>query len=205
MNMNTVKSDLSHFASDAIEHGQEAVRAPVGRATDKLASLSRVVAAATSVKALSKMISSDAPMNWVLGAMGLRRRPSVLSRIGTGVGFVAVGAAVGAGVAMLLSPRTGPQNRAMLQQRVKSLRHDATKAADDVGARALGVAHDVEDRARDIAHDVKTTAREAVQSVETAAHNVLQDGDGAKDLGAFGKAPSITPLPTGLSHYDRKP
>jgi|JI10StandDraft_1071094.scaffolds.fasta_scaffold115204_2 gas vesicle protein len=203
MNIDTVKSNLAHLASDAIEHGQEALQAPVGRATDKLASLSKVVAAATSAKAISRMINPDVPMNWVLGAMGLQRRPSVLARIATGVGLVAVGAAVGAGVAMLFSPHTGQQNRALIQRRVKSLRREAEQVADEVGTRALDVAHDVESRARDIARDVETTARDAVQSVETAAHNALQDGDGTKDQGARGGAgtgSNTKPRTPGLSH-----
>lgn len=180
MNLNTVRSDLSHFASDVIEHSQAAMHTPVSRATDSLASLSRGIAAAASVRALSRALSPEVATSWMLGAMDLRRRPSALSRVGAGFGFVAVGAAVGAGVALLLSPRTGKENREMLQRRVKSLRRDAAKAVDDVSTRALGIAHDVEARAEGIAHDVKTAAHGAAQSIEGSAHNAPKEGEAPK-------------------------
>ncbi len=205
MNINTVKSNLSHLAADALEQGQEALHGPVSAATDRIATLSKVVAAATSAKAISKVLNPDVPMNWVLGAMGLQRRPSTFSRIATGVGLVAVGAAVGAGVAMLFSPRSGAQNRALIQKSVKSLRRDAEEVVDEVGTRALDVAHDVENRARTIAKDVETTARGAVHSVEEAAHGVLHNGDATPEpnpssRGGGGSGSHAKTRTPGLSH-----
>ncbi len=205
MNLDTVKSNISHLAADAIEHGQEALHGPIGLASDKIATISKVVAAATSAKAISKMLNPDVPMNWVLGAMGLQRRPSTFSRIATGVGLIAAGAAVGAGVAMLLSPRTGPQNRALIQRGVRSLRRDASEAIDEVETRAQDVAHDVENRARDLAHNVETTARDAVRSVEETASHVLQNGDDAKTQSVRGGGGThAKPRTPGLSHRSPK-
>jgi gas vesicle protein len=207
MNMDTVKSDLSHFASDVIEHGQAAMHTPVSRATDSLASLSRVIAAAASARALSRVLSPEVATNWMLGAMDLRRRPSALSRFGTGFGFIAVGAAVGAGVALLLSPRTGKENREMLQRRVKSLRRDASKAVDDVSTRALSVAHDVEARAGDIAHDVKNAAQGAAQSLEAAVHTTPKEAEApraASPPSSPGTPSYVKPFSTGMSHPERK-
>ena len=54
----------------------------------------------------------------VLYALGLKPQRSASERILPMVGAVAIGAAIGAGVALLYSPRTGQQIREMIEQRV---------------------------------------------------------------------------------------
>lgn len=222
MNIDAVKSNLAHYASDAIHHGQDVLQdatkavakdvtkaaskaahsAPVTAVADKLATASKVVAGLTSLKAISNAFSPDAPVRWILGSMGLQRRPSTFSRVTTGVGLIAAGAVVGAGVALLLSPSSGAQNRAMIAKRFRALRRDAGEVVDEVGTRAQDVAHDVENRARTIAHEVENTARDAVHSVEAAANEVLGDGDAPKKAEgrAAGGGATHKPRNPGLSH-----
>lgn len=214
MNIDAVKSNLAHYASDAFHHGQDAARdvskaaskaahaGPVTAVVDKLATASKVVAGLTSLKAISSALSPDAPVRWILGSMGLQRRPSTFSRVTTGVGLIAAGAVVGAGVALLLSPRSGAQNRATIAKRFRALRRDAEGVVDEVGTRAHDVAHDVESRARSIARNVENTARDAVHSVEAAANEAVQDGDASKkpEGRSSGGGSSHKPRNPGLSH-----
>lgn len=217
MNLNTVKSNLSDLAASTIEHvagtlhhGQEALSDttktvskdvsrtaskilhsdPVSTAGDKLATLGKVVAAAGSVKAIASALNPDVPMRWMLGAMKLQRRPSTFSRIATGVGLVAVGAAVGAGVAMLLTPKTGPQNRAALRRGLRVIQRDAESVVEQV-----------ETRARDVVGQVEGKAQE----VEATARGVIIDpaDDAAKGTGGAGTT-GTRPRTPGLSHRSPK-
>jgi gas vesicle protein len=228
MNLNTVKSNLSDLAAstldhvaDSLHHGQEALSDttktvskdvsrtaskilhsdPVNTVGDKLATLGKVVAAASSVKAIASVLNPDVPMRWMLGAMKLQRRPSTFSRIATGVGLVAVGAAVGAGVAMLLTPKSGPQNRAALRRGLRVLQHDAENVVEQVESKARDVVEQVETRARDVVGQVEGKAQE----VEATARGVIIDpaDDAAKGTGGVGTTGN-RPRTPGLSHRSPK-
>lgn len=68
----------------------------------------------------------------LLSVLGLARRPTVLdAAIPTGVAFVA-GLAAGAGIALLLAPKTGREMRQDLSQRASALGGRLTSAASDV-------------------------------------------------------------------------
>lgn len=210
MNLNTVKSNLSDIAASTLEtlsHGQEALSdtsktvgkdvsrtasklmhsKPVEDVSKKLSTLGKVVVAATSAKALSQALNPEVPMQWMLGAMNLQRRPSTFSRIATGVGLIAVGAAVGAGVAMLLSPRTGEENRQSLRRSIESLRRSAG----------------------DVAGQVETKAHDVMENVETKSHNVIVEAreiasdEVAKATGGAGTTGTKPRIP-GLSHRSPK-
>lgn len=210
MNLNTVKSSLSDIASSTLEslsHGQEALSdtsksvgkdvsrsasklmhsKPVDTVSKKLSTLGKVVVAATSAKALSSALNPEVPMQWMLGALNLQRRPSTFSRIATGVGLIAVGAAVGAGVAMLLSPQSGEENRRALRRSIRSLQRNA----------------------EDVAEQVETKAHDVVQNIETRTHNVIVEAreigsdDVSKGTGGAGTT-GTKPRTPGLSHRSPK-
>ncbi len=54
----------------------------------------------------------------VLAALGLETRRSVSADVIQALGFVAAGAIVGASLAILLTPKSGPQMRSELRERV---------------------------------------------------------------------------------------
>lgn len=143
MNLNNAKSRIMH--SD-----------PISAVTDKIGTLGKVVVAATSAKALASALNPDVPMRWMLRSMNLQRRPSAFSRIAVGVGLITVGAAVGAGVALLLSPKTGVQNRAALRRSLWGIEKDAEGVVEQVGEKAQEVVEQVEARARNVMHHAET-------------------------------------------------
>lgn len=225
MNINTVKSNLSDLASSTLEqvtetlqHGQEVLSDtgrsvgkdvsrtaskvlhsdPVTTVTDKLATFGKVVAAATSAKALAKALNPEVPLHWALGAMNLQRRPSAFSRIATGVGLVAVGAAVGAGVAMLLTPKTGSENREALRRALQGLQHDAEGVVEQIGTKAQDVAEQVETKARDVVQNVESTTR----SVIGDAREVVDDA--ARSVSGGAGTTGNKPRTPGLSHRSPK-
>ncbi|HVU00714.1 MAG TPA: YtxH domain-containing protein [Polyangiaceae bacterium] len=79
-------------------------------------------------------ISSDT----MLAALGLERRRDFLERMAPAVGLFVAGAAVGAGVALLLAPKSGREMRRDIQGGVKkfgrAMADEATDVADQVRA-----------------------------------------------------------------------
>lgn len=69
-----------------------------------------------------------------LGLVGLERRPNPMSATLPAVGLVALGAAIGAGAALALTPYSGKQLRERLAGRVSEARHRLEDAAE----RSLG-------------------------------------------------------------------
>ncbi|MEO8901349.1 MAG: YtxH domain-containing protein [Polyangiaceae bacterium] len=59
----------------------------------------------------------------LLGVIGLERRPSVLDRALPAIGLIAVSAAVGAGIALLLAPTSGTKLRAKLADGLDDAKH----------------------------------------------------------------------------------
>lgn len=224
MNLDTVKSNLSDLASstldhvaDSLHHGQEVLSDtsktvgkdvsrtasklmhsdPVTSVADTITNVGKVIAAATSAKAIAKVLNPEMPLQWALRGLNLQRRPSALSRIATGVGLVAVGAAVGAGVALLLTPKTGAQNRAMLRRTLTGFQQDAEELAEKVETTAHDVAGQVETKAREVADKVESTARGAVGD----GHEAGATEDHQRGAAGTGPAKPRTP---GLSHRSPK-
>jgi len=209
MNLHSMKSNLSDIASSTRDTtrsvGKDVSRnaskimhsAPVNTVADRLTTLGKVIATASSVKALTSAMNPSVPMQWALGAMNLQRRPSTMSRIMTGVGLIAAGAAVGAGVALLLTPRNGAQNRDALRRTLQSLRRDATEVVEQV-----------ETRAHDAVEQVENKAREVAQHVESSGRIVTPDGRDARadepsKSGGAGTT-NTRPRTPGISHRSPK-
>jgi gas vesicle protein len=184
MNFQDLKSDLVGMARDArgqvgdtIEHGREAMehgREAIADSAEAIPSklegmidggsrrirmLASVVGAYASIKTLASALDAMPSSKRILRAFGMQRRPSGLAQAFTGVGIFAAGAAVGAGVALLVAPREGKQTRAMINSRLRSLRSDATHMAHDVETAARDAVHSAEDGAADAVHDVTNAVR----------------------------------------------
>ena len=67
--------------------------------------------------------ASSLSLEDVLGVIGLERRPSTLGRVLPALGLVAVSAAIGAGVALLLAPTSGSRLRAKLSDGLGDAKH----------------------------------------------------------------------------------
>lgn len=84
--------------------------------------LATLVGAYRSLKALGRAVDVGRVSQGALRAMGLQRRGSTLGRVLRGAGMVAVGAAVGAGVALLLAPDSGARTRQAIRDRVRGVK-----------------------------------------------------------------------------------
>lgn len=62
---------------------------------------------------------SDLSKNDILSALGLSIKPSASERIVGSLGLIGLGAAIGAGVALLLAPSSGEELRSDLGQRIR--------------------------------------------------------------------------------------
>ncbi len=121
-----------------------------------------------TLDALASTLDKAAPGRRMLGLMGLQRRPSALSRVAVGAGLFLAGATVGAGVAMLLTPRSGAAMRATIAGLFRSARREAE-----------GAAHSVESSAREAADAVGDAARVVVNDVQESVWNLGADGQRA--------------------------
>jgi len=93
-----------------------------------LASLGAAAASSGVARRLSRLQSDD-----LFGLVGLERRRSHLLEI---LGLLSVGAAVGAGVALLVTPNSGREMRAKLGKEIEKLGEVASEAAREVRAGA---------------------------------------------------------------------
>lgn len=75
--------------------------------------LGSIIGAREAVKGLQHV-----DFNQVLGAVGLERKPAAIERTLPAVAFVALGAAIGAGTALLLAPSSGRELRARISGRI---------------------------------------------------------------------------------------
>lgn len=182
MKMNNVKTIASDLAADTIDRvaeviqqGQDAagettkgVGEDVARAATKvlreasptggssrLATVGRAVAVAASVRALVAALGPAEPGRRLLSVLNLQRRPSAASRVARGLGFVALGASVGVGAALLLTPKTGVQLRARLRTLIQGAGADVEHAAEALSAKAQGVVDHVGASVREAAHDIE--------------------------------------------------
>jgi len=93
-----------------------------------LVSLGAAAASSGVARRLSRLQSDD-----LFGLVGLERRRSHLLEI---LGLLSVGAAVGAGVALLVTPNSGREMRAKLGKEIEKLGEVASEAAREVRAGA---------------------------------------------------------------------
>jgi gas vesicle protein len=72
----------------------------------------------------------------ILAALGLSTKPSTAARLLGTMGTFGVGLLVGAGVALLLAPKSGEDLREDIGQRIRSFREDAADAAASAASSA---------------------------------------------------------------------
>lgn len=87
----------------------------------------------------SHLSSSD----HLLEMLGLQMKPSSARRVGTYAGFVVAGVLVGAGVALLLAPKSGRQLRGDLRVSAKELSNHVAATASSAVDSAKRTAHDL--------------------------------------------------------------
>jgi hypothetical protein len=80
-----------------------------------------------TMKAVRDVGSDD-----ILAALGLERRRNVLDYVLPAVSYFAVGLAVGAGVTLLVAPKTGRQMRRELSEKVRNAGSQLSTAAEHV-------------------------------------------------------------------------
>ena len=67
-----------------------------------------------------------------LARLGLARQPSMLGTVLSFTGAIALGAAIGAGTALLLAPTSGKELQTKLRRQAKRVSRDVKKATDQV-------------------------------------------------------------------------
>ncbi len=90
--------------------------------------------------------------------------------ISTGAALI-VGAAIGAGIALLYAPRSGRETRQQLSTGASRLRERANDAYGTVSSRARETA----DRARDVANDVQSKGKYVVDRARDAYRQTRRD------------------------------
>jgi hypothetical protein len=95
----------------------------------------KAVATYASLKTLMRAANSLSPAHAVMSALGIQRRASLPARIATTAGLIAAGAAVGAGVALLLTPMSGADLRAAMMKRIRGAAPGARREEEPQVAR----------------------------------------------------------------------
>jgi gas vesicle protein len=91
---------------------------------------------------------------------------------GTGIGTFLLGAAVGAGLALLFAPQSGIETRADIKRRARQARDSASRVADDVTERVSDTFHD----ARRRVEEQIDSAREAIQAKRDQVRDAMDAG-----------------------------
>lgn len=106
----------------------------------------------------------------------------VIEREEPGIGTLLLGAALGAGIALLFAPRSGVETRRMIEHRARRaggrVRVAATEVADSVTSRANDVRDSISDRvgaARDAIRRGQDTVLDAVDAGRSAAVEARSD------------------------------
>lgn len=129
-----------------------------------------------------------------LGWIGLARRRSPLATIA----MFGAGVVVGAGIGMVLAPRSGADVRRMIRQRFWGLEQDAKRGLEQAGAAARQYEQKLEQKAENIAGKAKETVKETAQELIGKARDVAKDVEG-KVEGAVGASGA------GTSQYGSQP
>lgn len=171
-------SDTIDRVADVIHHNQEtlsdatkSVGDDVSRAAtkvlhsvspsavgDRVATASRLIASMASVGALVAALKRDDRGYRILKMMNLQRRPSGLSRVARGFGFAAFGASVGVGAALLLTPKTGAQLRAMIRGAFRGASAKGESPAEPAGAKVHEASEHVKGSSHEVANAVETVS-----------------------------------------------
>jgi len=77
-------------------------------------------------------LASYAPAAYeLLNRVGLERRSSRATRVAVRAGWIGIGVAVGGGLALLLTPRSGPELRGRLGEQAKRARDYVVATGDE--------------------------------------------------------------------------
>jgi hypothetical protein len=96
--------------------------------------VSKIALALGSAVAAGRLIRAarDIDVDRLLGRVGLARRYSTSERVGPALASVVLGAAVGAGVALLVAPSSGRELRSRLNERLDEAKHRLQRARHEV-------------------------------------------------------------------------
>jgi hypothetical protein len=75
-----------------------------------------------NAKTLSAVAGAMVARDYLLDRAGLQRRPSTAASVGNTILLLGVGAAVGAGAALLFAPKTGPEIRGDIASKAQQLK-----------------------------------------------------------------------------------
>lgn len=96
----------------------------------------------------------------------------VIEKHSGGLGSFFVGLAIGAGVALLLAPRSGADTRREIQRRARGARDAATRVATDVTDTVVGTFEDARRRVEEQIDDART----AIDLKKAQVHRAMEAG-----------------------------
>jgi len=109
-------------------------------------------------------------------------QPVIVVEKSSGIGAFLWGAVIGAGVALLLAPRTGEETRAELRSKGRQLRAKAEDTADDLHTRledgyekAKSRVEEKFERTRRNLSETRAGARDAVKAGKAAVHSAREE------------------------------
>jgi gas vesicle protein len=100
---------------------------------------------------------------------------------GSGIGTFLLGAAIGAGIALLFAPQSGAETRADIKRRARQARNAASRVAGDVTDRVTDTFQD----ARRRVEEQIDSAREAIQLKRDQVRDAMDAGRVAADEARF--------------------
>lgn len=101
----------------------------------------------------------------------------VIERSGGGIGTFLLGAAIGAGLALLLAPKSGAETRADIRRRARRVSDAASRVAGDVSEKVTDTFHD----ARRRVEEQIDSAREAIAAKRDQVRDAMDAGRAAAD------------------------
>ena len=106
------------------------------------------------------------------------------------IGWFLLGAALGAGAALLLAPASGEETRRRISRGARRLKDSAADALDELRDEW----DDIRDRATETVDEVKATVRGVADDVSEGAKAVAASATPTVGRSAVGSAESTTPL-----------
>jgi gas vesicle protein len=91
---------------------------------------------------------------------------------GSGIGTFLLGAAIGAGIALLFAPRSGAETRADIRRRARNAKNSASRVAHDVTDSVTGTFQD----ARRRVEEQIDTARNAIETKKEQMRRAMEAG-----------------------------
>jgi gas vesicle protein len=96
-------------------------------------------------------------------------------RGGSGIGLFLLGAALGAGIALLFAPQSGEETRADIRRVARK----AKRKARDLGESGRELAEELMETGRDAVDDLAETGRSALRSAKRTGRNATRDARAA--------------------------